>query len=57
MIRPYVRRGSRPGDETFYLHIPREFVRALDIKPDDQFELKVETKDGELTLCYRRLRK
>lgn len=57
MIRPYVRRGSRPGDETFYLHIPREFVRALDIKPDDQFELKVETKDGELTLCYRRVKK
>ena len=57
MIKPYVRRGSKAGDETYYLHIPREFVRALGIKPDDQFELTIDTKDGELTLCYKRVKK
>ncbi len=45
MIKPYVRRGSRPGDETYYLHIPREFVRALGITPDDIFELTIKTKN------------
>jgi len=56
MIKPYVRRGSRPGDETYYLHIPREFVRALGISPNDVFELTIDNKDG-LTLCYKRIKK
>ena len=56
MIKLYVRRGSRPGDETYYLHVPREFVRALGITSDDRFELSVDMKNG-LTLCYKRVNK
>jgi len=54
MIKLYVRRGSRQGDETYYLHIPREFVRALGMTPDDKFELTVDMKNG-LTLCYKKV--
>ena len=56
-MKPRVHKGGKPGQETFYLNIPREIVTSLGISPEDEFELKVETKDGELTLCYRRLRK
>jgi len=56
MVKLYVRRGSRPGDETYYLHIPREFVRALGITPGDRFELAVDTEGG-LTLCYKKVKK
>ena len=56
-MKPHVRKGGKPGQETFYLNIPREIVTSLDIKPDDEFELKVDTKDSEITLCYRRVRK
>ncbi len=56
-MKPHVRKGGKPGQKTFYLNIPREIVTSLDIKLDDEFELKVETKDGELTLCYKRVKK
>jgi antitoxin component of MazEF toxin-antitoxin module len=56
-MKPRVHKGGKPGQETFYLNIPREIVTSLDIKPDDEFELKVETKDGEITLCYKRVKR
>jgi len=56
-MKLHIRKGGKPGQETFYLNIPREIVTSLDIKPDDEFGLKVETKDSELTLCYKRVKK
>jgi len=56
-MKPHMRKGGKPGQETFYLNVPREIVTSLDIKPDDEFELKVETREGELTLCYKRVKK
>lgn len=56
-MKPRVHKGGKPGQETFYLNIPREIVSSLGISPEDEFELKVEVKDGELTLCYKRVKK
>jgi len=57
VIRVYTRRGSRPGDATVYLRVPREIVRAFHITPDDAFELSADTQDSEITLCYKRVKK
>jgi len=56
-MKPRVYKGGRPGHNTFYLLIPKDVVDSLGIKPDDDFILNVEQKDGELTLCYRRVKK
>nr|WP_012954645.1 hypothetical protein [Saccharolobus solfataricus]ABA64559.1 hypothetical protein [Saccharolobus solfataricus P2]7XI6_A Chain A, C56 [Saccharolobus solfataricus]7XI6_B Chain B, C56 [Saccharolobus solfataricus] len=56
-MKPYIRRGGRPGDETYYLNIPRDIAKALGITKEDEFMLSVETKDGEITLCYKRVKK
>jgi len=57
MVKPYIRKGGREGDETYYLNIPRDIAKVLNITKDDEFILSVDTKDGELTLCYRRVKK
>jgi len=57
IMKPRVYKGGRPGHNTFYLLIPKDVVDSLGIKPDDDFILNVEQKDGELTLCYRRVKK
>ena len=56
-MKPRVYKGGRPGHNTFYLLIPKDVVDSLGIKPDDDFILNVEQKDGEITLCYRRVKK
>ncbi|ACP35563.1 conserved hypothetical protein [Sulfolobus islandicus L.S.2.15] len=57
MVKPYIRRGGIPGQETYYLNIPRDIAKALNITKNDEFILSVDTKDGEITLCYRRVKK
>jgi len=57
MVKPYIRRGGIPGQETHYLNIPRDIAKALNITKDDEFILSVDTKDGEITLCYKRVKK
>ncbi|QXJ27824.1 Transcriptional regulator, histone-like protein, AbrB family [Saccharolobus shibatae B12] len=57
MVKPYIRKGGREGDETYYLNIPRDIARALNIAKDDEFVLSVDTRDGEVRLCYKRLKK
>ena len=56
-MKPRVYKGGRPGHNTFYLLIPKDVVDSLGIKPDVDFILNVEQEDGELTLCYRRVKK
>ena len=56
-MKPRVYKGGRPGHNTFYLLIPKDVVDSLGIKPSDDFILNVEQKDGELTLCYKRVKK
>ncbi|BAB65975.1 hypothetical protein [Sulfurisphaera tokodaii] len=57
MVKPYIRKGGREGDETYYLNIPRDIAKAFNITKEDEFVLSVETKDGEITLCYKRVKK
>ncbi|WP_016729911.1 hypothetical protein [Saccharolobus islandicus] len=56
-MKPRIHKGGKPGKETYYLNIPREIVTSLDIKPDDDFELKVEKSGDEIVLCYKRVKK
>lgn len=55
-MKPHIRKGGK-GQETYYLNIPKEIVKSLNIKPDDEFILNVEQKDGDLVLAYRRMKK
>ncbi|MCI4456207.1 MAG: AbrB/MazE/SpoVT family DNA-binding domain-containing protein [Sulfolobus sp.] len=56
-MKPRVYKTGKPGQYTYYLLIPKDVVKALEIKPDDDFILNVEQKDGELVLTYRRVKK
>ncbi|WP_152412021.1 AbrB/MazE/SpoVT family DNA-binding domain-containing protein [Saccharolobus islandicus] len=56
-MKPRVQRGGKPGQKSFYLNIPADIVRSLNISEEDEFILNVETKDGEITLCYKRVKK
>lgn len=53
-MKPRVYRGGKPNQVTFYLHIPADIVKALEISPDDEFELKVDKNGDEITLCYKK---
>ena len=55
-MKPRVYRGGKPNQVTFYLHIPADIVKALEISPDDEFELKVDKNGDEITLCYKSLK-
>ncbi|WP_016732549.1 hypothetical protein [Saccharolobus islandicus] len=56
-MKPRVYKGGRPGHVTYYLLIPKDVVDSLGIKSDDDFILNVEQKDGEVILCYKRMKK
>ena len=56
-MKPRVYKGGKPGHKTFYFLIPKDIVEALGINSDDEFILNVEQKDGEITLCYKRMKK
>ncbi|AAY80845.1 hypothetical protein [Sulfolobus acidocaldarius] len=56
-MKPLIHKGSKPGQESYYLNIPREIVRALGITSEDEFVLSVENRDGDIVLCYRRVKK
>jgi len=57
-MKPRIYKGGRAGNhKTYYFLIPKDVVEALGIKPDDDFILNVEQKDGEITLCYKRVKK
>ncbi len=42
---------------TYYLNVPIDVVRALGISENDEFVLSVENKDGDVMLCYKRVKK
>ncbi len=56
-MKPRGYKSGRPGHQTYYFLIPKDVIKALGIKPDDDFVLNVEQKEDELTLCYRRVKK
>ncbi|BCU70820.1 AbrB/MazE/SpoVT family DNA-binding domain-containing protein [Stygiolobus caldivivus] len=56
-MKPRVYKGGRPGHTTYYLLIPKDIVDSLGITPEDDFVLNTEIKDGEITLCYKRVKK
>lgn len=45
------------GHYTYYFLVPKDIVESLGIKPNDEFILNVENRDGELALVYKRVRK
>jgi len=55
-MKPRIYKTGKPGQYTYYLLIPKDVVKALGIKPDDDFILNVEQKDDELVLTYRRIK-
>ncbi|MBB5253512.1 AbrB/MazE/SpoVT family DNA-binding domain-containing protein [Sulfurisphaera ohwakuensis] len=56
MVKLSAKKGGR-GEETYYLNVPREIVKSLGLSKGDEFILSVETKDGEIILCYKRVKK
>lgn len=56
-MKPHVRKGGRADQLTYYIRIPKEFVKSLNISPNDQFTAELEQKDGEIVIMYKRERK
>ncbi|ACP37358.1 conserved hypothetical protein [Sulfolobus islandicus M.14.25] len=48
---------KKGNHESLYILIPRDIADVLNITKDDEFILTVETKDGEIILCYKRIKK
>ncbi|AYN75645.1 AbrB/MazE/SpoVT family DNA-binding domain-containing protein [Saccharolobus solfataricus] len=57
MVKPCVRKGERPGNETYYLKYPIDIVRTFNITTTDELVLSIEMKDDNISLCYRRAMK
>ncbi|BFI76782.1 AbrB/MazE/SpoVT family DNA-binding domain-containing protein [Sulfurisphaera ohwakuensis] len=56
-MKPRVQKGGKPGQKSFYLNIPADIVRSLNISEEDEFTLSVDKNGDEITLCYRRIKK
>ncbi|WWQ60301.1 AbrB/MazE/SpoVT family DNA-binding domain-containing protein [Sulfolobus tengchongensis] len=52
-----ITRKGGSGD-VYYLRIPRDIVEAFNISKNDEFVLNANfDKDGNLILCYKRVKK